>query len=260
MLQQILGNLSLEKEEAIVLVFVDGQCEAGLSGEERPRCVVAVPVDEACQDASALDAALEPFLRRLTLSRLQAQLSERRCLVCFPVTTPEAFRAAVVRVLLRKSPAVAVVATAVALIPLGLSTALLVERGPTETRVVPIVHGAAAVSALTFAAPADGSPGLAAAVARAVRAAPVDARLPLVRSVVAGAGPLLPADVAAIAAALPAGLQPHVAAAINPFGDAGANRLVWCGAAIVASTLHKRDSGLTLLKRGDAVRQLGQLG
>jgi hypothetical protein len=277
MLQSFLssGNLFFEREESIVLFIGDGACIAGLSGEDRPR--VSLPLALSCRPAgfaevvvteaspaAQLDEALEPFLRRLCFSHLQVNVHERKAVLVFPVTATEALREAVCRVLLRlRSPGVALASSAqAAALALGLPTALVVERGGGEVRVVPVVEGAVAPGAMAFAQAEGGgdeAAAVAAAAARAVACSAVDARLALVSHLVPISSSSAEREglVACVRAGAAEELKSHVVAVADPYGGVS---LAWLGGSLLGSVLHKKHAPLGVLKRAEDMQQLGQIG
>ncbi len=261
-------NVFLEREESIVLLLSDDECVAGLSGEDRPRLSLPLVLrrspdgfmEETVTEAApahVLDEALEPFMRRLSFSLLQANVHERKAVVCFPVTASEGLRGAVCRVLFKlRCPGIVVATSSVAcLLPLGLRTALVVEQGGGEVRFVPVLEGALAAGAMTFARSDDSEEELAKAAARAVASSPLDTRLGLVSHVVACG---VAGDRAAqwLRSALPEGLKTHVAIVASPFGG---QSLAWLGSSILGSTLHKKHAPVTVLRKAEDLTQLGQL-
>ncbi len=259
-------NVFLEREESIVLVLSDGVVVAGLSGEDRPR--LSVPLlrrspdgfaEEAVAEAApphVLDEALEPFVRRLCFSLLQANVHERKTVVALPVTASEGLRAALCRVLFRlRCPGVVLATTSVmSLLPLGLRTALVVEWGAGEVRFVPVQEGAVAAGALAFARPDDDKGELGRAAARAVAATPVDTRVALVSHVVV-CGVERDKVEQWLRQALPEGLRGCVRSVAFPFGETS---LAWLGGSILGSTLHKKQAATTVLRRAEDLVELGQ--
>jgi hypothetical protein len=251
MLQQFLssGNLFLEREESVVLYFSEKECVAGLSGEDRPRLIVALPSNVASDEG-----VLERFLRRLVFSSLLVNLNERKALVCLGLgCSDESFRSLLCRVLVKlRCPGVAFITSCVAaLLPLGLSTALVLEFTDALC-VAPVTEGGVALGAVQLAQLDD---NVGHVFARAVAASPVDLRLELVSHVIVLGTQRERVTLESLREGLPEGLMPHINLVTNPFGRTS---LAWLGSSIAGSTLHKKSAGVVVMK-GEELKELGAL-
>jgi len=96
--------------------------------------------------------AVENLLHDIYFLYLQCNPRERRAIVCENLLSPAIFRDAIAYVLLEKYQALAVTFVynpVVALVPLLKSTALVVDVGYSESRVVPVYAGVGITAAMT---------------------------------------------------------------------------------------------------------------
>ncbi|TMW57444.1 hypothetical protein Poli38472_003369 [Pythium oligandrum] len=140
--------MSIHSEKhAIVLEVGSRYVKCGLSEERAPRSVLRWEVAELlAKRASAAEyhAYLVPQLHRICFDLLHVNPRHRRFLVCEDVVTPRAFREALVAVVFNelKAASLTLVPSAItALYATSHHTALIVDCGWAETRVLPVYKG-----------------------------------------------------------------------------------------------------------------------
>lgn len=138
---------SLSDKSALVLELGARYARCGVSGERSPRCVMRWEVGEMLLqplDAQAWRQYLYPKLHKLCFELLLVNPTRRRFLVCEDLLLPRVFRETLVSILfdVLKASAVTLVPSMLAVLYATANhTALVVDCGWAETRLLPVFKG-----------------------------------------------------------------------------------------------------------------------
>eukprot|EP00053_Salpingoeca_punica_P016336 m.153750 g.153750 ORF g.153750 m.153750 type:complete len:627 (-) comp16946_c1_seq2:423-2303(-) len=161
--RQSVGTFRPEKFGAVVLDIGAAYTKCGFAGEAVPRHIIPSVVRRGDKDVRVFDiehpidpetqrAVIADFLHNIFHKILPVKSHEKRVLICESVLCPHPFRRLLVDVLFKNIQAISVAlmpSHALALYPLGLQTALVVDCGYSETSVMAVCDGVPVHRSLT---------------------------------------------------------------------------------------------------------------
>eukprot|EP00123_Amoebidium_parasiticum_P001118 comp12143_c0_seq1/m.6888 comp12143_c0_seq1/g.6888 ORF comp12143_c0_seq1/g.6888 comp12143_c0_seq1/m.6888 type:complete len:424 (-) comp12143_c0_seq1:124-1395(-) len=148
--QRTRGDAGLAERPAVIIDMGRAFTKCGFSGEPVPRHIVKTPhLDHSCS-REKLDAAIKGHLHNVYFKLLLVNPPERRVVCSEDYAMPEIIRDSLAHVLFHVLKAPSVInlpSPALPLFPLACKTALVIDCGYSELRVVPVCCGAPVVSA-----------------------------------------------------------------------------------------------------------------